>query len=49
MGVLSLNSEYAEALELGTEKILPRPSIGKIPLEYGPRLKEAFRIGAKIT
>jgi hypothetical protein len=41
-GVLALNMEYAEALEIGTEHIEPRPSIGRIPIEYGKRLLEVF-------
>ena len=49
LGVLALNMEYAEALELGTEKIEPRPSIGTIPANHGERLIEAFRKGAGIT
>lgn len=45
--VLSLNQEYAEALEVGTEHIEPRKSIGLIPTRYLGRLVNAFVQGTR--
>ncbi len=45
-GVISVNAEYAAALELGTERVDERPFISKV-LQYGARLKAAFEATAK--
>ena len=43
IGRITANTEYAAALELGTEKIKPRPYLSRIPREFGARLRAAFQ------
>lgn len=47
-GTVSVNTEYAAALELGTENIEPRPYLSKLPRLYGERLKRVFAAFAKV-
>lgn len=42
VGVVSVNTEYAAALELGTERIAPRPFISTVAREGAARILAAF-------
>lgn len=42
IGIVSANMQYAAHLELGTERIKPRPYLSRIPREFGNRLRETF-------
>jgi hypothetical protein len=48
IGFVSVNTEYAAALELGTEKMAARPFISRVARDYAPRLREVFRRFAKL-
>jgi phage gpG-like protein len=48
VGILSANTEYAAALELGTERIRPRPYLSRIPREFGSRLRMVFQKLARV-
>jgi hypothetical protein len=42
-GIVTANTEYAAALELGTENgLLPRPYLSRVPREFIGRLRAAF-------
>ena len=41
-GTVSVNAEYAAALELGTETIAPRPYLSTVAKKYSKRLIEVF-------
>lgn len=41
-GYVVVNTEYAAALELGTEKMAARPYLSRIPREHGARLRTVF-------
>lgn len=47
-GIVAVNTEYAAALELGTEKMKARPYLSRVPREYGARLVATFRRFARI-
>jgi hypothetical protein len=47
-GYVSVNTEYAAHLELGTERIQPRPYLSRIPREFGARLSAVFNKFARI-
>ena len=45
-GTITADTEYAEALEKGTERMAARPYFGKLENDYAPQLEAAFRSGA---
>jgi len=47
VGRIVANKEYAAALELGTEKMAPRPYLSRLAAEHAPELQRAFTIGAR--
>lgn len=44
---ISVNKEYALPLELGTEKIKPRPFLSVVLSKYKNRLMQAFKLNAR--
>ena len=48
VGYVSVNTEYAAALELGTERRAARPYLSRIPGEFGARLMATFQRFARI-
>lgn len=45
-GVVSANTDYAAHLELGTERMAPRPYLSLVMPMYGDRIFNAFKVGA---
>jgi hypothetical protein len=48
LGIVSVNTEYAAALELGTDKIAARPFIGRLARDYAARLQAVFARFARL-
>jgi len=48
LGIVSVNTEYAAALELGTEKMAARPYISRLGNQYAERLRAVFARFARI-
>lgn len=48
VGYVSVNTEYAAKLELGTEKIRRRPFLSRIPTEYAQRIRAVFERFARM-
>lgn len=47
VGRLVANTEYAHGLEVGTERIAPRPFLGLLATDHADELRDAFVQGAK--
>lgn len=47
VGSVVANTDYAAALEKGTERMAARPYLGKLKSDHGPALQSAFVKGAK--
>lgn len=47
VGSVVANAAYAEALELGTERMAARPYLGRLATEHAAQLALAFTEGAK--
>lgn len=47
VGRVVANVEYAHALEVGTERIAPRPFLGLLATDHADDLRQAFIEGAK--
>lgn len=47
VGRVVANAEYAHALEVGTERIAPRPFLGLLATDHADDLRQAFIGGAK--
>ncbi len=47
VGEIVSNTEYSEALELGTERMAARPFLGPLGTDHRPELQRAFVEGAK--
>lgn len=41
-GIITANTEYAAALELGTERMQPRPFLSRLARDYRARLVQTF-------
>lgn len=48
LGIVSVNAEYAAALELGTERMAARPFISTVASQYGQRIRAAFARFARL-
>lgn len=48
VGIVSVNTEYAAALELGTERIAPRPFISTVAREGAKRIAAVFTRYARL-
>ncbi len=48
LGVVSVNTEYAAALELGTDKIAARPFISRLARDYSARIQAVFARFARL-
>lgn len=48
LGIVSVNTEYAAALELGTEKMAARPFISTVAREGAERLRAVFAKFARV-
>jgi hypothetical protein len=48
LGIVSVNTEYAAALELGTDKIAARPFIGRLARVHAARLQAVFARFARL-
>jgi hypothetical protein len=46
VGRVVANTEYARALEVGTERMVARPYLSRLVSEFGGQLVRAFRAGA---
>lgn len=47
VGRIVANTEYAAALETGTERMAARPFLGKLKADHADDLRQAFVVGAK--
>lgn len=47
VGRIVANKEYAHALEVGTERIAPRPYFGVLATDHADELRQAFIQGAR--
>lgn len=41
-GIITANTEYAASLELGTERMRPRPFLSRLSRDYAKRLRDVF-------
>ena len=48
LGLVSVNKEYAAALQFGTDRVKPRPFLDILIREYGARIQAAFNQYARL-